>query len=136
MEKTCLQDECWLMVECHTTSARDWQLPTAHGVRSTISGLGSALHPDQKSKEQSIKDYWKIKVGLFDGKEMLNASEVTKRGLHKILSQLFEHSLSADQSRINSAYPDLTSGTAGYLKTGDQKIRDHYVRCCNHLLNN
>ncbi|MCS6959823.1 MAG: type III-B CRISPR-associated protein Cas10/Cmr2 [Pseudanabaenaceae cyanobacterium SKYGB_i_bin29] len=115
-------------------SGRAWQLPTAFGVRSTISGIGSVLHPEPKSQEESIKTYWQKRVGLFDGREMLNATEVTKRGLHKVLTDLFEHALSKDESSIDSAYPDLTAGVAGYLKQNDQTVRDHYVRFCQEII--
>jgi CRISPR-associated protein Cmr2 len=105
-------------------SARDWEIPTAFGVRSTISGVGSALHPTRKMDEQSIKDHWKIRAGLFDGSEMLNATETTKRALHKILPKLFPDALTENQGRIDAAYPDLTAGVAGYLKVSRAK-KDH-----------
>ncbi|AFY74786.1 CRISPR-associated protein Cas10/Cmr2, subtype III-B [Synechococcus sp. PCC 7502] len=116
-------------------SARDWQIPTAFGVRSTISGIGSVLHPTRKMSEQSIKDHWKIRAGLFDGSEMLNATEVTKRALHKVLPQLFPDALTDNQERIDAAYPDLTAGVAGYLKTSSPEIRNQYVQSCQQIIN-
>jgi len=101
-------------------SARDWQLPTAFGVRSTVSGIGSALHPNRKMNEQSIKDNWVRQAGLFDGSEMLNATETLKRSLHKVLPRIFPAFLSK-QERIDATYPDLTAGVAGYLKVSREK---------------
>lgn len=116
-------------------SARDWEVPTAFGVRSTISGLGSALHPSRKMDEQSIKEHWQVRAGLFDGSEMLNATETTKRALHKILPILFPDALTEEQERIDAAYPDLTSGVAGYLRTSSSKERDRYTQVCEKIIN-
>ncbi len=116
-------------------SARDWQIPTAFGVRSTISGIGSAVHPISKMSEQSIKEHWQVRAGLFDGREMLNATEVTKRTLHQILPQLFPNSLIDNIDNQESiAYPDLTAGVAGFLKTADQQIRDRYVQSYQQII--
>ena len=101
-------------------SARDWQLPTAFGVRSTVSGIGSALHPNRKMSEQSIKENWERQAGLFDGSEMLNATETLKRSLHKVLPRIFP-ALTKRQERIDATYPDLTAGVAGYLKVSREK---------------
>ncbi len=116
-------------------SARDWEIPTAFGVRSTVSGIGSALHPTRKMDGQSIKDHWKIRAGLFDGSEMLNATETTKRALHKVLPKLFPAALTEEQERIDAAYPDLTAGVAGYLKISSQDVRNQYVRSCQQIIN-
>ncbi len=115
-------------------SARAWEIPTAFGVRSTISGIGSALHPTRKMNEQSIKEYWQVRAGLFDGSEMLNATEVTKRALHKALPQLFPNALTNNQDRIDAAYPDLTAGVAGYLKNSTPEIRNQYVQTCQQII--
>ena len=116
-------------------SARDWEVPTAFGVRSTISGVGSALHPSRKMDEQSIKDHWQVRADLFDGREMLNATETTKRALHKILPILFPDALTEEQERIDAAYPDLTSGVAGYLRTSSIKECDRYMQVCQKIIN-
>ena len=117
-------------------SARDWELPTAFGVRSTISGVGSALHANPKETEDSIKQQWQNRAGLFDGREMLNASETLKRALHKSLSHLFPKVLQQDSDKIDTAYPDLTAGVAGYLRTSSIKERDHYVRVSQKITDN
>ncbi len=114
-------------------SARDWELPTAFGVRSTISGVGSALHANPKETEDSIKQQWQNRAGLFDGREMLNASETLKRALHKSLSHL--KVLQQDSDRIDAAYPDLTAGVAGYLRTSTTTDRNHYIQVCQKITN-
>ncbi|MGQ9866924.1 MAG: type III-B CRISPR-associated protein Cas10/Cmr2 [Pseudanabaenaceae cyanobacterium] len=127
-----------------TKNARSWELPTAFGVRSTVSGLGSALHahrwhehpngkdPDaQVSLETSIKEQWQRRAGLFDGREMLNATETLKRALHKILPDLFPEILANDRPAV--AYPDLTAGVAGYLQTQKSAIA-HFRLACQTIL--
>jgi CRISPR-associated protein Cmr2 len=115
-------------------NARTWELPTAFGVRSTISGVGSALHANPKESEDSIKEQWQNRSGLFDGSEMLNASETLKRALHKTLPRLFPAILEHESDRIDSAYPDLTAGVAGYLKTHESQI-SHFRQTCQKILN-
>ncbi|AFZ61248.1 type III-B CRISPR-associated protein Cas10/Cmr2 [Anabaena cylindrica FACHB-243] len=103
-------------------NARNWELPTAFGPRSTISGIGSVVSPGKDGKdwmtEGDTKKLWKHRAGFFDGTEQLNATEVLKRGLHKILP----HLLGIENLEIS--YPDLTSGVAGYLKV-NQSNPDH-----------
>ncbi len=83
-------------------NARSWQIPTAPGERSTISGQFSALHPSLNYgiKERtpgnlvdlregaglssgSMQLFWGLMAlvypGLFNGSEKLNALELTKR---------------------------------------------------------
>ena len=115
-------------------NARDWELPTAFGVRSTISGVGSALHAMPKESEDSIKQQWqKNQAGMFDGHEMLNASETLKRALHKSLPTLFPRVLEDGSDRIDAAYPDLTAGVAGYLRTSTTTDRNHYIQVCQKI---
>ncbi len=117
-------------------NARDWELPTAFGVRSTISGVGSALHAMPKESEDSIKQQWKKnQAGMFDGHEMLNASETLKRALHKSLPKLFPQILENGSDRIDAAYPDLTAGAAGYLRTSTTSDRNHYIQVCQKITN-
>ncbi len=114
-------------------NARTWEIPTAFGVRSTISGVGPALHANPKESEDSIKRQWQRRAGLFDGSEMLNATETLKRALHKTLPILFPNILEHESDRIDSAYPDLTSGVAGYLKTHQSQI-SHFRQACQEIL--
>lgn len=96
-------------------NARTWSLPTAFSVRSTISGLGPAVHnsPTDWIAEGEVKQLWERHAGLFDGSEQLNATEAVKRVLHKTLPKLLQNKIKAE----SVSYPDLTAGVAGYLKT-------------------
>lgn len=72
--------------------ARDWQLPVAFGPRSTVSGLGPVVHPSPRQgwiTEGESRRLWQRQAGLFDGREQLNATETLKRGLYKVLPELF-----------------------------------------------
>ncbi len=102
-------------------NARTWQLPTVFSVRSTVSGLGPAVHSGQGWVSPGVvKDQWLNPAGLFDGRELLNATEVLKRGLHLVLPDL----LGVAENRLS--YPDLTSGVAGYLKNNPD-ARHHFL---------
>ena len=92
-------------------NARNWQLPTVFSTRSTVLGLGAAVHhlPTDWAPEKRVKEFWERPNLLFNGSEQLNATEVVKRGLHHVLPQL----LGRDDLAI--AYPNLTSGVAGHL---------------------
>jgi CRISPR-associated protein Cmr2 len=112
-------------------NARDWELPTAFGPRSTVSGLGSVVHTgDDWISEGETKKYWQRHAGLFDGIEQLNATEVLKRGLHKILPKL----LKLPAEKIAASYPDLTCGVAGYLKITDDRDRAHFHQTCRDVM--
>ena len=147
-------------------SARVWKLPTAFGPRSTISGFGPVVYPhdpqpNQKGKftpitETNASQYWgeaakldlgqgndreqtQNQAGLFDGREQLNASETLKRVLHKVLGQ--NGVLSLDEDAIAAAYPDLTSGVAGYLKVYREaqsdtasNRRSHFNQVCEAII--
>lgn len=115
-------------------NARSWEIPTAFGDRSTVSGIGAVVHPgDDWLSEGQSKKYWERKAGLFDGKEKLNATETVKRGLHKILPDL----LNLTEEQIKASYPDLTAGVAGYLKTGTEvekeKKLNYFHQVCSYL---
>jgi len=106
-----------------TKNARNWTLPTAFGGRSTISGLGPVVHPDNDYlAETTVKKLWQHRAGIFDGSEQLNATEVLKRGLHHVLQELFE----VGEDKITAFYPDLTAGVAGYLRS--HQDQDDHVR--------
>ncbi|EAZ88034.1 type III-B CRISPR-associated protein Cas10/Cmr2, partial [Crocosphaera chwakensis] len=113
-------------------NGRDWQIPTAFSTRSTISGLGSVVHPsDDWIEEGKTKALWKRQAGLFDGIEQLNATETVKRGLHLVLPKLLE--LEAD--KIQMSYPDLTAGMAGYLKNGTSEDLEHFEKTSKAVIN-
>lgn len=112
-------------------NARNWELPTAFGPRSTISGLGPVVHPggDWISEKDSQR-HWRREAGFFDGIEALNATETLKRGLEKVLPQLLHQDGSG---RIAPYYPDLTSGVAGYLRSHPDH-QPYYQQVCQTLL--
>ena len=112
-------------------NARNWQIPTAFGPRSTVSGIGPVVHPgDDWISEGETKKYWERQVGLFDGREQLNATETLKRGLEKVLPELLN--LKNDEA-IAAYYPDLTSGVAGYLKVSDRAHLEYYNQVCQEV---
>ncbi|WP_175561027.1 type III-B CRISPR-associated protein Cas10/Cmr2 [Hydrococcus rivularis] len=120
-------------------NARTWSMPTAFGPRSTISGIGSVVHPiyDETkpdwATEGQTKKFWSERrnLGLFDGIEELNATEVVKRVLHRILPKIL------DIKDLSLTYPDLSSGVAGWLKqaeiTGDQEAIKYYQTACQEI---
>ncbi len=129
-------------------NARTWQMPTAFGPRSTISGIGPVVHPDNHAGQKDwlteghTANLWDNHAGLFDGIEELNATEVVKRGLHRILSKaVLPHF--PGQWREASYSPDLTSGVAGWLRQqeqqvtqGDQKAQErinYFLEACADL---
>jgi CRISPR-associated protein len=71
-------------------NARNWQLPTVFSTRSTVSGIGAAVHNLSRdwAKEGEVKQFWQRQNSLFNGSEQLNATEVVKRGLHHVLPEL------------------------------------------------
>lgn len=112
-------------------NARSWEIPTAFSVRSTVSGNGPAVHPGADwMSEGKIKQLWKRHAGLFDGSEQLNATEVIKRSLHKILPNLFG---GLDEQKIVAAYPDLTAGVAGYLKASSLEHLEYFHQVCRSI---
>jgi CRISPR-associated protein Cmr2 len=125
-----------------TKNARTWQLPTAFGPRSTISGLGSVVHPSYNpakpdwATEGQTARFWSHACGLFDGIEELNSTEVLKRGLHKILStSIFPETPARWRKALYS--PDLTSGAAGWLRVqeeqGNEEAIAHFQHACRKI---
>ncbi|MDB9313727.1 type III-B CRISPR-associated protein Cas10/Cmr2 [Spirulina sp. CS-785/01] len=126
-------------------NARNWQLPTVFGPRSTISGLGSVVYPDHQKKrnqageltdwvtERETRNYWTRNAGLFDGIEELNATETVKRGLEKVLPDLLGIDNEQGQTNIAGSYPDLTAGVAGFLKTGTSEQLQHFRHACQDI---
>jgi CRISPR-associated protein Cmr2 len=110
---------------------RNWQLQTAFGPRSTISGLGPVVHPENDwITEGKTQKLWKRQRGLFDGREQLNATETVKRCLEKVLPKLLE------KDALNASfYPDLTSGVAGYLKVFKKRpeILENFQNACEAI---
>ncbi len=126
-------------------NARIWQLPTAFSPRSTVSGIGSVVHPiydpskPDWAKEGQTADFWAENMGLFDGIEELNATEVLKRGLHQILGKVLSlKTEDRDRSKIPVLYPDLSSGVAGWLRQmeaqGNQEVIAYFQTACQTLI--
>jgi CRISPR-associated protein Cmr2 len=131
-------------------SARTWSLPTAFGPRSTISGIGSVLHPVYNparpdwATEGETQHFWKNHARLFDGREELNATEVLKRGLHQVLLDVLGLRTESNNAKVLVLYPDLSSGVAGWVRLlearsqqGDQDATDaiaHYKTACKEIL--
>jgi CRISPR-associated protein Cmr2 len=116
-------------------SARPWQIPTAFGARSTISGIGPTVHPDIATgwvKEGKLQRLWSHHAGVFDGRERLNATETLKRGLHLVLPDLLPNSCDLSEQKVDASYPDLTAGVAGYLKTHPE-AKAYYQRACGAI---
>lgn len=123
-------------------NCREWQLPSIYSPRSTIYGVGSVLHPQQYDRdgkptdwvaESVTKEFWGKIRGWFDGREQLNATEVVKRGLQKILAD--ELNLNSQDS-LASAYPDLTVGTSGLLHQifkKDSEVIEKYTNICEKI---
>ena len=116
--------------------------PTAYSTRSTVSGVGAAVHPERNSHpnktkkwmtESEIKSLWQPRLGLFDGSEQLNATETVKRGLHKILPHLL-NSNEKIEKKISVSYPDLTAGVAGYLRGSDRAHLHHFLNVCQEVV--
>jgi CRISPR-associated protein Cmr2 len=111
-------------------NARTWKLPTAFDTRSTISGLGSIVHHyplRHQVTDTEAKALWQNQAGFFDGREQLNASEVVKRVLHKVIPKLIPSLTDID--KIDAIYPDLTAGVAGYLRTQPTHQQNFRLAC-------
>lgn len=140
-------------------NARSWIIPTGFAPRSTISGIGSVVHPPTKHNhdwvtEGDTKKHWERHAGLFDGREQLNATEIVKRTLEKVLPELLgldrdnldrdnldqnnleKHNIKDD---IAASYPDLTAGVAGYLKVMEEEANqehwDNFRQTCEAVVN-
>ena len=121
-------------------NARNWVIPTAFAPRSTVSGIGGVVHPPTKFNhdwmtEGDTKKHWERQAGLFDGREQLNATEVVKRCLEKVLPELLD--LNINDNDIAASYPDLTAGVAGYLKVMEEQGKieywQHFQQACNAI---
>ena len=119
-------------------NARTWEIPTAFGPRSTISGMGPVVHPDKSDwvAETETRQLWGRQAGLFDGSEQLNATETLKRGLHKVLPNILflkSEEAGATYPDLTAGYPDLTAGVAGYLKVNDVCHLRYFHKVCDEV---
>ncbi len=122
-------------------NARNWTLPTAFGPRSTISGIGPVVHGGEDwVTEGETGDSWgRSPSGLFDGIEQLNATEVVKRGLSRILKDVLPKPIDRDKiDRDEFLYPDLNAGVVGWLKTNLEEHPEYvevYRQACAKVQN-
>lgn len=106
-------------------NARSWELPTVFSVRSSVSGLGPAVHNfasqgNDWASEGEVRGFWqRHHAGLFDGRELLNASETLKRVLPRILLR----ELGLRETDLRFTYPDLTGGAAGFVLSSPKAER-------------
>ncbi len=121
---------------------RSWEMPTCYTLRSSISGIGSSVHPyddwlkdgelQGRSQESILAELWEEDAGLFNGVEQLNSTEVLKRVLHHILPDILQ-----TENKISIYYPDLSSGVSGWLKylekNKEQTKIDYYLNACNDI---
>ena len=103
-------------------NARSWELPTAKAPRSSLSGVGSVVHPvfnvehPEWLAESEANEFWAEPLGLFNSTEKMNATEVLKRTIHEVLSTtIFQMPVKGGCRKLIYA-PDLSSGVAGWLR--------------------
>lgn len=126
-------------------NARSWELPTAKAPRSSLSGIGSVVHPvfnvehPEWLAESEANEFWAEPLGLFNSTEKMNATEVLKRTIHEVLSTaIFQMPVKGGWSKFIYA-PDLSSGVAGWLRylqqQGDPKGKiQQFEQVCDRIL--
>ena len=131
---------------------RSWEMPTCYTLRSSISGIGSAVHPYDdwlkdselrgRSQEDVLAELWEDDAGVFNGVEQLNSTEVLKRVLHHILPDVLQ-----TDNDLSIYYPDLSSGVSGWLKSLEKELNgndekaakvakvkiDRYISACDDI---
>lgn len=126
-------------------NTRRWQIPTAPGERSSLSGQFSALHPrlhysgpfkhGRGMPAGSIRLFWHLMSlaypGLFDGSEHLNALELTKRmawkygGVAKSLDVVIRED---DDYEKLIRFPNMSSLAAAHFASQNPEVVDSYWR--------
>ncbi|MDX2273554.1 MAG: type III-B CRISPR-associated protein Cas10/Cmr2 [Cyanobacteriota bacterium] len=124
-------------------NTRTWRIPVAPGERSTLSGMYSAVHPNLLYRDKfcegaglpagSLRMFWKLMAevypGLFNGSEMLNAVELTKRmawkygGIAKCLG------VSEDDDDLENLirFPNLSSiASARFAHDTPEKVKQYW----------
>ena len=126
-------------------NARSWELPTAKAPRSSLSGIGSVVHPvfneehPEWLSESEANEFWAEPLGLFNSTEKMNATEVLKRTIHEVLSTaIFQMPVKGGWRKFIYA-PDLSSGVAGWLRyiqqQGDPKGKiQQFEQVCDRIL--
>ena len=129
-------------------NTRTWQVPTAPGERSSLSGQHTALHPRLIYQERfkngfgvsagSLRLFWKVMAevypGLFNGSEKLNAIELTKRmawnkgGVAESLGIPVEKEGVIDYDKL-IRFPNLSAiASARFAKENPKKIKKYWYK--------
>lgn len=134
-------------------NTRRWQIPTAPGERSSLSGQFSALHPRLHYEGQfkqgrgmpagSIRLFWQLisltYPGLFDGSERLNALELTKRmawrygGVAKSLGILIQED---DDYEKLIRFPNMSSLAAAHFASRHPEVVKSYWKTLRKAIQN
>lgn len=122
-------------------SAKNWVIPTAFGPRSTVSGVGSVVHPDLNNNdwitEADAEDFWQHETELFDGIEELNATETLKRGLHKVLPDVFNLDFTEENFLLNSpqSWYVLGAGNGDNMQEliGGKPLKNYHNYCSDFV---
>ncbi|MEN9223670.1 MAG: type III-B CRISPR-associated protein Cas10/Cmr2, partial [Thermostichus sp. BF3_bins_97] len=124
-------------------NTRTWRIPVAPGERSTLSGLYSAVHPNLLYRDHfcegaglpagSLRMFWALMAevypGLFNGSEMLNAIELTKRMAWKYggIAESLGVSTEDDDLENLIRFPNLSSiAAARFAHEAPAKMRQYW----------
>ncbi|MCJ2544463.1 type III-B CRISPR-associated protein Cas10/Cmr2 [Thermostichus vulcanus] len=124
-------------------NTRTWRIPVAPGERSTLSGMYSAVHPNLLYRDKfcegaglpagSMRMFWKLMgevyPGLFNGSEMLNAVELTKRMAWKYggIAECLGVSEEDDDLENLIRFPNLSSiAAARFAHEAPEKVKQYW----------
>ncbi|NJO86034.1 MAG: hypothetical protein HC818_05110 [Synechococcaceae cyanobacterium RM1_1_27] len=126
-------------------NTRTWQIPVGPGERSTLSGMYSAVHPNLLYRDRfcegaglpagSLRMFWKLMgevyPGLFNGSEMLNAVELTKRMAWKYGGIAESLGVSTDEDDLENLirFPNLSSiASARFAHEAPEKVKQYWEK--------
>jgi CRISPR-associated protein Cmr2 len=126
-------------------NTRTWQIPVAPGERSTLSGMYSAVHPNLLYRDSfcegaglpagSMRMFWKLMAeaypGLFNGSEMLNAVELTKRMAWKYGGIAESLGVSTEEDDLENLirFPNLSSiAAARFAHDAPEKVKQYWEK--------
>jgi len=124
-------------------NTRTWQVPVAPGERSTLSGMYSAVHPNLLYRDRfcegaglpagSLRMFWKLMAevypGLFNGSEMLNAVELTKRMAWKYGGIANSLGVAEEEDDLENLirFPNLSSiAAARFAHDAPEKVKQYW----------
>jgi CRISPR-associated protein Cmr2 len=124
-------------------NTRTWQVPVAPGERSTLSGMYSAVHPNLLYRDRfcegaglpagSLRMFWKLMAevypGLFNGLEMLNAVELTKRMAWKYGGIANSLGVAEEEDDLENLirFPNLSSiAAARFAHDAPEKVKQYW----------